>query len=168
MKSLQNPVIFRTMRAVLACTIILGGASYAFATNPSAGKALAPACGGDAALRNLFKSTPADTKVKDKVELYDEKGLFNYIDGGAPLYIKNHFRKLGASEMVSEKGGELTCDIYDMNGPDNARAMFTSEKSSTSKAVTGWSEAASGPMFFIFHQGYYYASSSNQMDSPGS
>ena len=126
-----------------------------FAASTSADQP-ATACGGDAALRNLFKGAPGGAKVKDKVELYDEKGLFNYIDGGAPLYVRHHFRRLGAAEMASDNGGELTCDIYDMNGPANAFSIFTAEKSSSFKPIAGWPEAASSPMAFVFHQGCYY------------
>lgn len=58
--------------------------------------------------------------------------------------------------MALENGGELTCDIYDMNGPANASAIFGEEKSSAFKPVPKWPEAASGPLSFIFHQGCYY------------
>jgi hypothetical protein len=130
--------------------------SIASAAGPGADQSQPAACGGDAALRAFFKGAPGGMKVKDKVELYDEKGLFNYIDGGAPLYIKHHFRRLAGVEVALENGGELTCDIYDMNGPANALAVFSEEKSSTFKPVPKWSEAASGPLSFIFHQGCYY------------
>lgn len=131
----------------------LSGVSTSFAAND---QPQAAGCGGDAALKGFFKGATGGMKVKDKAELYDEQGLFNYIDGGAPLYIKHHFRRLGAAEMVTDNGGEMTCDIYDMNGPANATAIFTEEKSSTFKPVPKWPEAASGPMSFLFHQGCYY------------
>jgi hypothetical protein len=130
--------------------------SASFAANASPAPPVAATCGVDAALRNFFKGPPGGVKVKEKVELYDEKGLFNYIDGGAPLYIKHHFRRLGAAEMATSDGGELTCDIYDMNGAANSAAVFGEEKSSAFKLVAKWPDAASGPMAFIFHQGCYY------------
>ena len=130
--------------------------SAAAPPNPAVGQAAAPPCGGDGSLRSLFKGAPAGMKVKDKIELYDEQGLFNYIDGGAPLYVKHHFRKLGAAELVSAEGGELTCDIYDMSEASNAAAVFAAEKSATFKPVAGWSQAASGPLFFIFQEACYY------------
>jgi hypothetical protein len=89
--------------------------------------------------------------------LYDEKGLFDYIDGAAPMYIQRHFRKLGAAEMVSADGGELTCDIYDMTAPENATAIFDAEKSASAKPVAGWPEAVTGKMSFVFRSGRYYA-----------
>ena len=158
MRCFQRFGFIATATLMLGGTFLLGSTHLpvAVAAAPSASEPPAQSCGGDAALRNLFKGAPAGMKVKDKVEIYDEKGLFNYIDGGAPLFINKHFRKLGAAEMASDQGGELTCDIYDMNGPGNAQAIFTAEKSPSSKTVVGWPEAISGPMSFVFYQGCYY------------
>jgi hypothetical protein len=148
----------RTLATVVVgvTSLVSLGSPTSFAANAPSEPPAAVTCGGDAALRNLFKGAPGGVKVKDKVELYDEKGLFNYIDGGAPLYIKHHFRRLGAAEMATADGGELTCDIYDMSGAANSTAVFGEEKSSAFKSVAKWSDAASGPMAFIFHQGCYY------------
>ena len=131
-------------------TALAAGAS-ASAVTPGPAQSL-----GDAALRGFFKGALAGAKLKDKVTLYDEKGLFDYIDGGAPLYVKHHFRKLGAAEVVTDSGGELVCDIYDMNAAENATTIFDSEKSAAAKPVTGWPGAAAGPMWFVFHHGCYY------------
>jgi hypothetical protein len=112
--------------------------------------------GADAALRAFFDGTPGGTKVKQKAALYDEKGLFDYIDGAAPIFIERHFRKLGAAEMATADGSDLTCDIYDMNAPENAQSIFEKEKSPTAKTVADWPEAIMGPMSFVFSSGRYY------------
>jgi hypothetical protein len=83
----------------------------------------------DATLRALFEPSPAGAKVKEKVALYDEKGLFDYIDGAAPIFIERHFRKLAATEMATPEGSDLVCDVYDMATPENAQAIFDKEKS---------------------------------------
>jgi hypothetical protein len=111
----------------------------------------------DGALRGLFEPAPAGTKTKEKVALYDEKGLFDYIDGAAPIFIERHFRKLAASELATPEGSDLVCDVYDMVAPENAQSIFDKEKSSQAKPVDGWPEAISGPMSFVFHHARYYA-----------
>lgn len=110
----------------------------------------------DAALRGLFEASFPGAKVKEKVALYDEKGLFDYIDGAAPIFIERHFRKLGAAELSTPEGSDLVCDVYDMATPENALAIYNAEKSSTAKAVEGFPDAISGPMSFVFHHGRYY------------
>lgn len=130
---------------------------HAPATAPAASaSAGARSPDADAALVALFKGSPGGAKAKEKVALYDEKGLFDYIDGAAPLYIQRHFRKLAAAEMATPEGSELTCDVYDMAAPDNAQAIFDAEKSPSARAVAGWAKAVSGPMSFVFSNGRYY------------
>ena len=111
----------------------------------------------DAALRAIFDAQLAAAKMKDKVALYDEKGLFDYIDGAAPIFIERHFRKLGAAEMSTPEGSDLVCDVYDMATPENAVSIFEKEKSASAKPVEGFPDAISGPMSFVFHHAKYYA-----------
>jgi len=111
----------------------------------------------DAALRALFETPPVGVKIKEKVALYDEKGLFDYIDGAAPIFIERNFRKLAATEMATTEGSDLVCDVYDMGTPENALAIFDKEKSTSAKFVDGWPEAIAGPMSFVFHHTRYYA-----------
>jgi hypothetical protein len=111
----------------------------------------------DAALRALFEPAPAGAKIKEKVALYDEKGLFDYIDGAAPIFIERHFRKLAAAELATPEGSDLVCDVYDMVTAENAQSIFDKEKSSQAKPVGDWPEAITGPMSLVFHHARYYA-----------
>ena len=117
----------------------------------------APAEDPDAALRALFAPPPAGMTIKEKIPLYDEKGLFDYIDGAAPIFIERNFRKLAASEMATPEGSDLVCDVYDMASAENAQSIFDKEKSPTAKPLDGWPEAIAGPMSLVFHHGRYYA-----------
>jgi hypothetical protein len=119
--------------------------------------ARAPGHEADAALRALFEPAPAGAKIKEKVALYDEKGLFDYIDGAAPIFIERHFRKLAAAELATPEGSDLVCDVYDMVAAENAQSIFDKEKSSQAKPVEGWPEAITGPMSLVFHHARYYA-----------
>jgi hypothetical protein len=110
----------------------------------------------DAALRALFEPPLAEVKIKEKVALYDEKGLFDYIDGAAPIFIERHFRRLAASEFATPEGSDLVCDVYDMATPENAQSIFDKEKSAQARPVDGWPEAIVGPMSLVFHHGRYY------------
>jgi len=110
----------------------------------------------DRALQALFAGDLAGAKVKDKVGLYDEKGLFDYIDGAAPIFIERHFRKLAAAEMVSAEGSDLVCDVYDMADPANSQSIFDKEKSAAAKPVADFPDAISGPMSFVFRSSRYY------------
>lgn len=125
-------------------------------TEKAAGSARPSGQEADAALRALFDTQFPGAKVKDKVALYDEKGLFDYIDGAAPIFIDRHFRKLGATELSTPEGSDLVCDVYDMATPENALAIFNTEKSASAKVVDGFPDAIAGPRSFVFHHARYY------------
>jgi len=111
---------------------------------------------GDAELLALFKDPLAGAKVKGEIALYDAKGLFNYIDGAAPIFIERHFRKLAAAELASADGADLTCDVYDMSSPADAESIFSKERSASAKPAPGFAQGVSGPMSLVFRQGRYY------------
>jgi hypothetical protein len=111
----------------------------------------------DAALRALFEPAPAGTTITEKVTFYDEKGLFDYNDGAAPIFLDRHFRKLATVELSTPEGSAMPCAVFDMVAPENALSIFEKEKSSQAKPVEGWPEAISGPLYLGFHHGRYYA-----------
>jgi hypothetical protein len=115
-----------------------------------------PGSEADAVLRAQFEPAPGGTKIKENVALHDEKGLFDYIDGAAPIFIERGYRRLAAAELATPEGNELVCDVYDMAKPENAQSIFDKEKSKQAKPVEGWAEAISGPMSFVFHHARYY------------
>ena len=119
--------------------------------------AQAPGQEADAALRALFEPAPAGTTITEKVTFYDQKGLFDYNDGAAPIFIDRHFRKLATAELSTPEGSAMPCAVFDMVAPENAVSIFEKEKSSQAKAVEGWPEAISGPLYLGFHHGRYYA-----------
>jgi hypothetical protein len=122
----------------------------------AAGKARASGAEADQGLLALFQGDLGGAKVKEKVTLYDEKGLFDYIDGAAPIFIQRHFRKLAAADMASAEGSDMDCAVYDMAEPANAQSIFDAEKSATAKPVAEFPDAISGPMSFVFRAGRYY------------
>lgn len=111
---------------------------------------------GDAELLALFKEPLAGAKVKGEVALYDGPGLFNYIDGAAPIFIERHFRKLAAAEMGTAEGSDFTCDIYDMSSSADGESIFAKERSATAKPAPGFAQGVAGPMSLVFLKGRYY------------
>ena len=110
----------------------------------------------DGALKALLAPPLAGATLKEKITLYDSKGLFDYINGAAPIYIERKFRRLAAAEMATPDGGELTCDVYDMAAPENAASIFAKERSSSATPPPDWPEALAGSKSFVFHHSRYY------------
>ena len=104
----------------------------------------------------LFRALSPAAELKGPVASYDEKTLFGYIDGAAPLYLQRHFRRLSAAELTVPGGGEITADVYDMAAPENAASIFAAERSPSARPVPGLEAAAAGPMSLVFQRGRFY------------
>jgi len=109
----------------------------------------------DAALKALFATPMGDFTINGQMELYDEKGLFEYINGAAPLYIDRHFRKLAAAEMKIGES-ELTCDVYDMAAEANAASAFDAEGTPQAKSADLGDASRASSMALVFRKGPYY------------
>jgi hypothetical protein len=120
----------------------------------------------DAILRQLFSAPLATAKVSGAVELYDTNGLFDYIDGAAPIFIERGFRKLAAAEMTTEDGGELTCDVYDMQSADNAASIFDKEQPPKAEQLEVGDAGRMSAMAVMFRQGQFYVKLT-AFDGPG-
>lgn len=111
----------------------------------------------DAALKAILAAPIDGFSITGEVALYDDKGLFDYIDGAAPLYNERGFRKLAAAEMTVSSGGELTCDVYDMATPENAASIYEAESTPQAKAAPLGDQARVSTMSLVFRKGPYYA-----------
>lgn len=109
------------------------------------------------ALRGLFQGELAGLSPRGEPTLYDEKNLYDAIDGAAPVYLERKFRRLLSMELKTAKGDELTCDVYDMTDAEHAASIFEKERSTQARSPEGWPEALVGPMSLVFHQGRFYA-----------
>jgi hypothetical protein len=108
------------------------------------------------ALRQLFTGALGGLAVRGEPAAYDEKSLFDAIDGAAPIFLERKFRRSLSVELATESGHELTCDVYDMTDVEHATSIFEKERSSQAKTPPDWPEALTGPMSLVFHQGRFY------------
>jgi hypothetical protein len=82
---------------------------------------------------NMINLLPAgrDGWVKSgEMEVYDRNNLFDYMDGGAELYLAYDFQKLvvqryssGSTDVV--KGNSITVEIYQMNSSPDAYGLYS-------------------------------------------
>ena len=114
-----------------------------------------PDAGADEWIASAFAEPIGPAKNKEKAGLYDEKGLFDYIDGAAPVYIERHFRRLLAGSLAVD-GHELTADVYEMTSPADAESIFAFERSPDAHTLADWPEAIKRPLSLVFHQARFY------------
>ncbi|MBI5375419.1 MAG: hypothetical protein HZA77_08285 [Candidatus Schekmanbacteria bacterium] len=80
----------------------------------------------------LASLLPSEMKEKGftnpyKYEFYDDRNLFDYIDGGAPYYIDRGFERL-VTEAYSKDGESFTVDIYRMKDAKSAVTLLEGMK----------------------------------------
>jgi len=76
----------------------------------------------------LRECLPAHAAAQDAPSFYKPDNLYQYIDGGADIFLLYDFRLLVHQDF---RNGdlELTADIYDMGRPEDAFGMYASERS---------------------------------------
>ncbi len=108
---------------------------------------------------DFYRLLPAGMDAWKKTgppEVFDNKTLFQYIDGGAELYISYGFKKLTAFGYVRGKDEEIRVDVFDMGNSCNAFGVFSLGRESLSTEFGQGSEYSSG--FLNFWKDRYYVS----------
>ena len=106
-------------------------------------------------LKKLFEGELGGVTKKGEPTIYDEKTLYDAIDGAAPIFLERKFRRLASVELAAN-GHDLTCDVYDMTDAEQATSIFEKERSKQAKTPADWPEALVGPMSLVFHQARFY------------
>lgn len=88
--------------------------------------------------------------------LYTKDNLYDYIDGGAELYLSYGFKKLWTRTYQKKDQPEIIVDIFNMGNSDNAYGVFSHSRETSSSVVGQESEYAGG--LLIFWKGQYYIS----------
>ena len=79
-------------------------------------------------LDELYSVLPAEVSGWKKAappDAYDKSNLFDYIDGGAELYISYNFQKLLAVRYMGAGDEEIVIDMFDMGNSYNAFGLFS-------------------------------------------
>ncbi|HEY3446143.1 MAG TPA: DUF6599 family protein [Myxococcales bacterium] len=95
-------------------------------------------------------------KKPAKPQRYDCKTLYDYIDGGAELYLAFDFAGATTFEYSAGKDDEIKVDIFDMGSPRGAFGAFAHGRETIAAEVGQGSEYAGGLLTFWKHR--YYVS----------
>jgi hypothetical protein len=85
---------------------------------------------------------------------YDRNTLYDYMDGGAEIYLAFDFRGVWARRYAGPGELEVTLDIYDMGSPEEAFGIFSSVREDPDAGIGQDSEYGYG--LLRFRQGRYY------------
>jgi len=115
------------------------------------------AAGGD--MKDLAQSIPKkilDWESSGKDSAYDRKTIYEYMDGGAEVYLAFDFRNAFVRKYKNPAGEEIALDIYDMGSPGEAFGVFSCDREDPEAGIGQESEYGFG--LLRFRQGRFFVS----------
>jgi hypothetical protein len=97
-----------------------------------------------------------DWKASGEDAVYDRKTLYDYMDGGAEVYLAFDFREVFVRKYADAEENEIVLDIYDMGSPAEAFGMFSCDRQDPEAGIGQGSEY--GPGLLRFWRGRYFVS----------
>lgn len=78
-------------------------------------------------------------KISYGPKIYNEETIFDYINGGADVYLKKGFKSVMTFELESMKDSsqKYVIDIYDMGEAKGAQSIFEKESSNKVQEING-------------------------------
>jgi hypothetical protein len=95
-------------------------------------------------------------KATEQDRVYGRQTLFDYIDGGAEIYLTYRFREVIVRTLERKEHPNITIEIFDMETPEDAFGIFTFERESPDIEIGQGSEYADG--LLRFWKNYYFVS----------
>jgi hypothetical protein len=80
--------------------------------------------------------------------VYDRDTLFDYIDGGAELYLAYGFRRMLAARFERNGHPAIVADVFDMGSSEDAFGVFSAERQDPEAGIGQGSEYAAGLLRF--------------------
>jgi len=97
-----------------------------------------------------------DWKASGEDTVYDRKTLFDYMDGGAEVYLAFDFREVFVRKYADTEENELNLDIYDMGSAAEAFGIYSCDRQDPEAGIGQGSEY--GPGLLRFWRGRYFVS----------
>jgi hypothetical protein len=95
-------------------------------------------------------------KSSGKDMVYGRDKLFDYMDGGAEVYLAFDFREVFVRKYADAAGNEIALDIYDMGSSREAFGIFSFDRQDPEAGIGQDSEYGLG--LLKFRQGRYFVS----------
>lgn len=107
-------------------------------------------------LSSLFPQEVSGWKAAGKDSTYNRTTLFDYIDGGAELYLSYGVNEVINRRYTHEGRPDIVVDIFDMATAPNAFGVFTQSMEMVDKSFGQGSQISKG--LLIFWKDHYYVS----------
>ncbi len=106
-------------------------------------------------MKSLFPDAISDWKMTEEYS-YSPENLYDYINGGAELYLSYGFEALMSRSYEQEGQPDIIIDIFDMGRSENAFGVFSYSRELVDSAFGQGSQYTAG--LLLFWKGPYYVS----------
>jgi hypothetical protein len=103
----------------------------------------------------LADPLPGHPKPDGNAAFYKPDTLYEYIDGGADVYLLYDFKVL-LHQVFKSGAAEITADVYDMGGPEDAFGIYSAERSPKYNYILVGAEGYHSKGVLNFFQDRYY------------
>lgn len=107
-------------------------------------------------LSSLLPSEVNGWKAISKDSVYNRTTLYDYIDGGAELYLSYGFKEVINRTYRKQGQPDMVVDIFDMTTSSNAFGVFSQSMEMIDKSFGQGSQVSKG--LILFWKGHYYIS----------
>ena len=146
----------RCSSAALFFIFLVGLTSFPRASFSSGSPRPQPAETSQTQVQGLLSAPlPGKLAPEESPALYKADSLYQYIDGGADVYLLYDFRML-LHQNFKSGSAEVTADVYDMGKRDDAYGIYAAERSSKYKFLPIGIEGYRSKGILNFVQDHYY------------
>lgn len=113
--------------------------------------ALALVSSSEGDVSDLGRSIPVkimDWQAAGQDRVFDTKTLYDYLDGGAEVYLAFDLKRVFVRKYRGPAGDELALDIYEFGSPEEAFGVFSSERQDPAAGIGQDSEYGLGLLRF--------------------
>jgi hypothetical protein len=103
------------------------------------------------------KAVPGWSRI-DSAQIYAERNLYQFIDGGADLFLEYGFQKVLAAEYHETGGESINLEIYQMKDAGAAFGIFSVRSGRGAKPVDIGQAGCTHPYYVMFWKGRFYVS----------
>ncbi|MBN2366825.1 MAG: hypothetical protein EH225_13310 [Calditrichaeota bacterium] len=116
-------------------------------------------------MKSFFPREISDWKMTEEY-VYSAENLYDYIDGGAELYLSYGFENLVSRSYEQHAQPDIIIDIFDMGKSENAFGVFSHSREVVDSSFGQGSEYTEG--YLMFWKGPYYISILASPETPES
>ncbi len=107
-------------------------------------------------LATVIPKSVLDWRAAEEDKTYDTKTIYDYLDGGAEVYLAFDLESVFVRKFKGPAGDEIALDIYAMKSPEEAFGVFSCDRQDPGAGIGQESEY--GPGLLRFRQGRYFVS----------